>query len=102
MRTDGQKYKLIWLIALALVLLTFALTSCSHHQMPEVQPMMQIVPDGHGGYTRQVKPGSSLIEQRKKHTQTVTTKDKNKAVIFFFVCIGLGIFVADNIIPKQP
>lgn len=42
----------------------------------------------------------SLQDQRKKHTQKVTSKDISKGRIFVFVCIGMGIFISSNLIKE--
>lgn len=41
--------------------------------------------------------GNSLIEQRKAHTQRVTSKDIGHARIFIFAAIGLGLYIGANI-----
>jgi hypothetical protein len=44
---------------------------------------------------------NSLIDQRKKHTQKVTSKDISKGRIFIFTCIGLGLWISANVVKND-
>jgi len=36
---------------------------------------------------------SSLVDQRKKHTQKITSKDVKNTRLVMFTCIALGIYI---------